>query len=350
MTKILLIGDPHFKGSKTDNNLEMMERACQEILELIDPSIGLAVILGDTLHTHERIYLRAQAQAIEWIKSIAKRCPTIVLIGNHDRESQNDFMSPVHSLVGLEGTPNVTVINRAIWDKERNFIYVPYVPNGRFKEALATVGYTANPTSEEQPKVIFAHQEFGGCVMGTQISTKGDSWSSQLPKIFSGHIHEYQVMNNITYVGTFHQENYGEGPDKAVMLLTIQEDGFITERIKLKSVPLRTTVHMDISELTDFASKIPPNTLVRVILHLDATERSGLELNPYYQAMERMVDKVVTKIDNDKSSIAQTMVKQMKEEGRLDRLEKSIYTIEEIVTAMLQDDPLTLSLFKEEIM
>lgn len=344
MTKILLIGDPHFKAS----NLEMMEKACREILEIIDErSPDLTVILGDTLDSHERIYLRAQVQAIEWIKSVAKLCPTVLLIGNHDLENNQAFQTPIHPFVGLKETPNLTVVDRATWDKERNFIYVPYVPNGRFREALETVGYT---TEKDHPKVLFAHQEFTGCMMGTQISTKGDSWSTDLPPIYSGHIHEYQILNNITYVGTFHQQNYGETPDKALMLLTIEGDRFTTERVKIKSVPLRTTIHMDISELPNFTTKIPTDALVRVIIHLDATESSGLEHNPHYQAMKRMVDKVVTKIDNDKSSIAQSMVKQMKEEGRLDRPEKSIYTIEEIVEAMLRDDPFTLALFKEEIM
>jgi DNA repair exonuclease SbcCD nuclease subunit len=355
MMRILCIGDPHFQA----NNLALMKDATDEILKIIDDrKPELAVVLGDILHTHERINLEAQVQAIEWLREIAKRCPVVVLIGNHDRSNNQVYQTSVHPFTGLKGAPNITIVDTAIWDKENNFIFVPYVPTGRFREALLTVNYDADPTKEDHPRLIFAHQEFKGTLMGVQTSTHGDPWSADLPQIISGHIHDHQVLPSVYYVGTFYQQNYGETHDKSLLMLTILDEyelgkpKLVFERIYLKSVPRKVTIHLTLAELPNFAEKIPAGCDVKVVLHLDATETKSVETDPYYQALKSSTKKVTLKIDSDKASIAETMVHQMKVEGRLQTLpdNRKIYSIEEIVSGMLQDDPYTLDLFRNEIL
>src|SRR3990167_8585191 len=148
--RIFVLGDPHFKK----DNLHIFEGICNEILSIIDErKPDLCVCLGDTLDTHDRIYLRAQTMAMRFFADIARRCPLIILIGNHDRENNSDFMSKVHPFVGLESHPDL----------------------------------------------IFCHQEFNGCNMGMVVSTKGDVWSDKYPLIIAGHIHEYQTLPKIIY-------------------------------------------------------------------------------------------------------------------------------------------------------
>lgn len=343
-TRWLLIGDPHFEKG----NLTMMSRACQEILDIIDEhKPQLCISLGDTLHYHEKVYTPCQYQAIKWYKDISKKCRLIVLIGNHDLESNQMFHSHVHSLVGLKDVPGITIVDTTLWDKEENLIFVPYVPPGRFNEALQTVNYT--PGEEAAPRAIFAHQEFKGCLIGDKASTKGDYWNAAWPQIFSGHIHTYHVLPKVIYVGTFHQQNYGEDPDKAVMLVNTEADSFKTERLSLKSVPRRVTVHMTMNELPNFIEKIPPNCQVKVVVHVDATERKGLESNPYYQALKETVDKVVPKTEGDKASIAQNMVQNMKTQGHL-KQEQTLFNVKEVVQGLLADDPATLQIFNDEIL
>lgn len=346
--RILCIGDPHFQA----NNLALLKDATDEILGIIDvQKPQLTVVLGDVLHTHERINLEAQVQAVEWLREMATRCPVVVLIGNHDRSSNQVFQTSVHPFVGLKGAANITIVDTAIWDKDKNFIFVPYVPTGRFREALMTVGYEPEST-KDHPKLIFAHQEFRGTLMGVQTSTHGDPWSGDLPQIISGHIHDHQILPSVYYVGTFYQQNYGETHDKALLMLTVLDDcKFDFERIYLKSIPRKVTIHLNLTELPNFADKIPAGCDVKVVLHLDATETKGVETNPYYQALKSSVKKTILKIDSDKASIAETMVLQMKDQGRLKVLEdRQIYSIEEIVSGMIQDDPYTLDLFHNEIL
>jgi DNA repair exonuclease SbcCD nuclease subunit len=344
--KWLLIGDPHYEV----NNLHMMKQATNEILQLIDKrKPELCIVLGDTLHTHNRIEMLAQSQAINWLKAIATKCRLIVLIGNHDRINNQDFLSPIHPFVGLKETENITVVDTTIWDKEENLIYVPYVPPGRFKEALQKVGYNPGDENTKPPKAIFAHQEFKGCLLGERESTKGDFWNQEWPQIFSGHIHTYHILPKIIYVGTFHQQNYGEDPDKAIMFVNVDEEEFKMNRISLKSVPKRVTVHLTLAELPQFTEKIPPNCQVKVVVHVDATERKSLDGNPYYQSLKEVVDKVIPKVTGDKANIAQNMVNQMKSQGHLNAQQK-IFSIEEVVQGMLADDPYSLNIFKGEIL
>lgn len=349
--KLLLIGDLHFKK----DNLDVMSKVCQEILQLIDQrKPDLVVSLGDTLDTHERLYLPALTDATKFYTKISEQCELVVLIGNHDRQNNSDFLSEIHPFIGLKEHKNITIVDTTIWDREKNFIYVPYVANGRFNEALSKVDYCPFINGEvnletEHPTFLFTHQEFQNCIMGVKTSTEGDVWSAALPQIFSGHIHEYQILPKIVYVGTPLQQNYGESPDKALMMIYLEEDSkFTVERIQLTSAPRRVTVYMNSSELSEFASKIPPNCMVRVILYIDATESTAIKSNPYYLAMKSMVDKVSEKVVSDKASLAEQIVNGFKEKGSLD-VNKKIYSIDEVVLAMLKDDPYTENIYKTEV-
>jgi hypothetical protein len=186
---------------------------------------------------------------------------------------------------------------------------------------------------------------------GAKTSSDGDIWSQQLPQIFSGHIHEYQIIGNICYVGTPLQQNYGEGTDKALMMIYLEDEKeakFLVERIRLVSAPIRVTIHMNTEELPNFASKIPPGCMVKVVLHIDSTESAAIKQNPYYLAMKNIVDKVTEKIESNRGSIAEQMVNDFKEKGSLDPT-KRIFDVDELVLAMLKDDPYTLNIYNTEI-
>lgn len=354
--KVLLIGDLHYRK----DNLDIMTKLSQEILTVIDDrKPDMVIVLGDTEDTHERLYLKAHTDAVKFFNDIAKRCPLVVLIGNHDRQNNSDFLTDIHPYIGLKSHPNMTVVDTTIWDrKNTNFIYVPYVAPGRFNEALSKVEYYPFKNGivnvdGEQPTFIFCHQEFQGCLMGSQTSTQGDVWSAHLPQIFSGHIHEYQVLPKIVYVGTPYQSNYGESPDKALLMLYIDEESvpktkFRAERIRLTSVPSKVTVHLTMEELSNFAVKIPPNCMVKAIIHLDATDLPLLKASPHYQALKSMVDKVTEKIESNRENLAQKLVNDLKQKGSL-APNKKMYTLEEVVNSMLHDDPYTLNIFKTEI-
>lgn len=302
--KILLIGDPHFKK----NNLIEMNRMTSEILDLIKlKSVDLIICLGDTLDNHDRCYIRAMSEAKLFLIELSKYAPLIILIGNHDRENNSDFQSEYHPFVGFDLIPNITVVNKAIWDKERNFIYVPYVFTGLFKKALLTVGYDPKNAENKHPSYIFAHQEFKNCSMDHDIiSTKGDVWLKKYPTIYSGHIHKYQHLNNIIYVGTFYQEDYGEDEDKAIMILDTTTNTY--ERYYLKSRPILKTFKLTyknekFAEELDEISKIKKDNIkLRLIITIEYDKLPNIKtlIKKYQKTFDRVEYRVNKKEENIK--------------------------------------------------
>lgn len=365
MQRILVLGDPHFRK----DNLSIFIKVCSEILSLIDrENPDLCICLGDTLDTHERIHLRAQTMAINFFKDIAKKCPLVIIIGNHDRENNSDFMSEIHPFVGLESHPEITIVSKTTEGSlgPFNFIYVPYVYPGRFREALAAVGfYPESDTAiksdslKNPPHLIFCHQEFRGCNMGSVISSNGDPWGESLPLVIAGHIHDYQVLPRVIYVGTFMQQTYGESSDKALCLLTLKETSlqkstdeqgpiitgpdshpcFVTlTRINLLSCPIKKTIHLKYPDIT-FITK-ENNTLVKVVVHVDSTEVKSMRGSPQFKVLGELADKIEIKIEGGKINLASQIVK--RDEGVLD--------LPSLVKDLLKDDKETLELLEKEVL
>lgn len=225
----LVIGDCHFK---TNNALatERMTRALLELAATRKPDF--IVMLGDTLDRHESIHVNPLYRAIAFLRGLTALAPTYLLIGNHDRPNNSDFLSPYHPFMGMEGHPNLTIATQVCTARiqQHNFLFVPYVPPGRFQEALATA-----VVSTDDYTAIFAHQEFRGAKMGAIVSQEGDEWPPRAPLVISGHIHDYdELQPNLIYTGTPMQHAFGDREDKTVSWFTFEDDRYWhQERIDL---------------------------------------------------------------------------------------------------------------------
>lgn len=342
--RILVIGDPHFKK----DNLHIMKYVTQEILTIIDEyKPDMTISLGDTLDKHDSMYLRANSDAEYFYLAIGEKCKLVVLIGNHDRENNSDYMTGIHPFVALGRNNGIKVVGRTESDRQGKykFIYVPYVHAGRFQEALEGQEVTDSD-------IIFCHQEFAGCLMNGKRSTDGDRWNlkGEKPTIISGHIHEYQTMGKIIYPGTFMQHNYGETEDKALMLLELDHDVIKYNRIRLTSPPLRRSICLESSQLRNYRSMLPANNvkkwqpdnsgiqqvLTRAIIRLDSTEVKSIRNNEYYLELEQLVNKVELDVTTIKTNQAVELMTDNKE-----------VTIETLVNSMLQDDTEALSIFQK---
>ena len=230
---VLLIGDPHFKINNSADT-DVFARETIKYVEREKDNIAFIVILGDVLHTHEKVHLQPLCQATNFIKDLAKIKYTFVLIGNHDRINNRIFLTEEHGLVGLKNHPNIQIVDKV--KKFKQFIFVPYVEAGRFQEALDTVDFDMSNI-----RAIFAHQEFYGVNMKTHTSEIGDKWSLENPPVFSGHIHSYQMpQENVIYTGTPYQINFGENEEKSLLLLKLNSNDYNTERIYLPVIKKKT--------------------------------------------------------------------------------------------------------------
>lgn len=247
MTTVLTIGDPHFK---LDNipEVEMFIDRMENLVKEKEPDI--IVCLGDLLHTHERLHTIALNKAYEFIEKMSQLCKIYVIVGNHDYISNREFLTNNHWMNGMKKWNNVTIVDKVIKQtvNEEEFIFLPYVPPGRFIEALDTIdGADWNNAS-----CIFAHQEFAGCKMGAITSIEGDNWLESYPKVVSGHIHSRQIpQSNIYYPGSAMQHAFGESEKNIIAYLTFNNKRYEKEEVDLL-LPRKKIIYMNVEDIDEY--------------------------------------------------------------------------------------------------
>ena len=134
----LAIGDPHFKINNVRTSEEMTKRVIKVAQERRPDFI---TVLGDVLDRHETIHVEPLVRATQFLLELEKIAPTYVIIGNHDRPNNSDFLSHWHPFAAISQWKNTKIVDKVVIDtiKGCTFIWVPYVPNGRFIEALDTL-------------------------------------------------------------------------------------------------------------------------------------------------------------------------------------------------------------------
>ncbi len=246
----LCIGDLHHKV----NNIPATTKMNLAILQVAkDKKPDFIVVLGDSLDRFETIHSIPLRQTIQFFRDLSQIAPLYIIIGNHDKINNSDFLTDIHPFTSLHYWPNTYVIDKVLVQTINNhkFVFCPYVYPGRFKEALQTENI--DPLIS-QITAIFAHQEFLGAKMGAICSTVGDPWDPSYPLVISGHIHNYdRLQSNIIYTGTPIQHAFGDSTDKTISFFIFNNE-FTEERIDLH-LPKKKIIYMNVEE----ADKLIPD-------------------------------------------------------------------------------------------
>ncbi len=267
--KIVAIGDPHFKKS---NHLqtEVMVREIERCLAATHPD--LIVCLGDTLDKFSDYNERPFNRALDFLAMLRNHARTYVLIGNHDLPTNAHFCSTQHPFNALKqwsAQPYpITVVDEPVMDAEHGLVLCPYVPAGRFVEALDRV------PGWRSARLIFAHQDIANAVYRGQASTEGDRWNPAWPMLVSGHIHDYQEVGpNVLYPGSPLQHAFDESADKALSVLSLSGVSTVEHTRWPLTVPVYYTVHLTASQIESFEVPIvPPLSEVKLMLEGSTAE------------------------------------------------------------------------------
>lgn len=243
---VLFIGDPHFQVS----NIPEVDLFLERIINLAtEKQPDLIVVAGDVLHTHERLHTIALNKAYELINNMRLISKTYVLVGNHDYIQNQQFLTENHWMNGMKEWENTIIVDEVMTEtiNGEKFVFVPYVPPGRFQEALNTLREDWDDAS-----CIFAHQEFSGCKMGAIVSVEGDKWPEDFPHVVSGHIHSRQIpQQNIYYSGSAMQHAFGESEKNIIAYLTFQDREYEREEIDLH-LPRKKIVYLDVEDIDTY--------------------------------------------------------------------------------------------------
>lgn len=304
--KALVIGDPHFK----QNNSHDMTLMIDQLVNIAtDKQPDVIIVLGDVLDRHDIIHMSPLCQAVHFLKQLQDISPLIVLIGNHDRKNNKVFLTHEHPFTALQSWSNTTIIDtpQVITIKNIKMTFVPYVEPGRFSEALSLVDATGS--------ILFCHQEFKGAQMGAITSIHGDEWHENF--IISGHIHDYQVLNNILYLGTPIQHAYSDG-EKYVGLFTFNKviyhyDELQWEKIQL-NLPLKKIIHLTCKQLKTF--KLPDHIQAKIVVKGSLSEiKKCMKLNLDLKKQAKIVyvdNSLPTKVEATTEKFATLLVQQIK--------------------------------------
>ena len=322
--RCVAIGDPHFK-TKNKREMELMVTKSIEFIRKIKPDF--IINLGDTLDTHEKIHVVPLTQSINWMEELSTIAPLYVIIGNHDRPNNSDFLSDLHPFNGMKDNKNIKIVDcvKTCEINDFKFMFVPYVPPGKFNEAISTIEDNINNIKDYT--CVWSHQEFYGAKMGAIISKDGDKWPLHNPIVVSGHIHDYQrPQENMIYTGTPIQHAFGDHARKTISLFTFSRDDntiksdynknnrnntvivngirCTEERIDL-GLPKKRIFRLTTQEVLTWQP--PQNSLIKlIILGTNAELKATMKLSLIKQ-WEKSGIKIDTKTTDDHAGISDTV-------------------------------------------
>jgi DNA repair exonuclease SbcCD nuclease subunit len=276
MTKILVIGDQHF----TTKNIPEIDTFIKVITDIaLKTKPDLIVLLGDLLHTHEKINTVPLNKAYEFINHMRTIAKTYILVGNHDYINASQFLTSNHWLNSLKEWYNVVIVDKITYTTitttsnggggDKLLVFAPYVEPTRFIEALNT----EPAINWKEANLIFCHQEFAGCNMnGNYISNQGH-WDLSYPQIIAGHIHTRQhLQKNIYYTGSSMETEWKDesilNPQasfNSIALITFNDlqppkEADDDKEFTLEEIPIKLNrklkIHLTMDELDSF--QIPP--------------------------------------------------------------------------------------------
>lgn len=229
LSNILVVGDVHFQRDAFVQGEELIEKLIDAATS-ISPTI--IVLLGDILDNHETVRTSQYKQAERLIDGLRKIAPLYILMGNHDLINASQFLTDAHFFGPFKEWERVVVVDRPIAvtlpsaEKTLSIVMCPYVPPGRFVEALNTLFEQEEPVDWQLADCIFGHQEIAGVVYNGKESTKGDRWDENYPHLILGHIHEScTIGDNVHYAGSARQVAANESPDKKIWNVSFDEEG-----------------------------------------------------------------------------------------------------------------------------
>jgi len=289
---VIFIGDVHIKFS----NLSDLDKLEDTMLQM--KCISFIVVAGDILDTHEKIHSQLMNRAYKLIKSFRTIAPVYVLVGNHDYINNQQFLTDNHWMNGMKEWDRVHVIDyplRLEGSSGQFFTFVPYVPPGRFVDALDMI------PDWKTSACVFAHQEVKNCKMGCIRSVDGDVWDAEWPMLVSGHIHERQhVGANVLYPGSVLNHAFGSD-NQGVSILTFKANSMNEERVDIGLIK-KSIIYEDVNKVEN----IPKNKLViqnKLCLSGESKDIKAFKKTKEYTDLKKKGIKVTFKVNISNTGI-----------------------------------------------
>ncbi len=339
MNYFLCIGDPHFKLDNIEDTRQFISNL-DKYLSAHD-EINYIVVMGDVLHTHEKLHTTALNVAVDFFKMLVSHKRNIYcLVGNHDATSNTIFLTTNHWMNILKGWKYLSIIDYPTKVKIEDIFVVmcPYVPEGRFIEALDKI------EDWKEAKIVFGHQTVNGAKMGMIVAKDIDDWKQEYPLLISGHIHDKQIIGeNVYYTGSSLQHSFGEGGDKSLAKFLFPG---LNEKIKISEIEevyleikKKKIIYADVSELEEIQEKLKEkssDTEYKIVLSGNESDFKALKNSSLF--------KDTIDLDNVKDIKFKTKQKELNKENT-EEIEDDFYKCLESLV-LKNGDPYLISIFE----
>jgi DNA repair exonuclease SbcCD nuclease subunit len=301
---ILCIGDVHIQTNNT-TDIKLFISKLEIYIKQNNDKIDIIILMGDILHTHERLHTIPFNIANELFNSLSKMKPLYVLVGNHDYINNSQFLSQNHWMNCFKHeNNNIHIIDTVthLKLKDKNVVLSPYVSDGKFTQALDTINHHFN---WKNANCIFGHQLLDGVKMGAILTENVEKWENNYPLLVSGHIHDKQKpQENLYYTGSCMQHAFGESSDKTICLVTINGESEFPKLTEINlDLPQKKILYYDIEELDNNPEEIEKilNLLENKNIHYKITISGNFEQfklfkkNPIFMKLQKNGTRVIFK-------------------------------------------------------
>lgn len=209
--KLAMFTDIHWgaRGNSVQHNQDNLDYLDWFIAHM-DSDVTHIGFLGDWFEHRNAINVQSLQMCTEGIRKLDQLgIPIIFLTGNHDlyRRHTRD----VHSLNIFGELKNVTLVDKPTWFVgDKKLLALPYLFENEY---LGLVDHV------DKADVVLGHLEFKGFVLTgyNTIMEHGPDHRlfSKPKKVFTGHFHKRQTIDNIVYIGNTFPTNFGDASDNA---------------------------------------------------------------------------------------------------------------------------------------
>ena len=232
-----------------------------------DPKLTHVAFLGDWFESRSSINIETLDYSYRGMRKLGELgLPVYFIVGNHDlhrRTTRDIFSTRIFNEI-----PGVTVIDKVT--QVDNCIFSPFLFDAEYPEMLA----------HNDKQAWFGHFEFKNFVITGYNTVMDHGPDHKLfngpKKIFSGHFHKRQVVDNVVYIGNAFPMDFGDANDDARGMATYE---LATDKVEFKDwedCPKYLKVKLGDVIANKWDPK--PKTRVKCIVDIDISYTEAQEL------------------------------------------------------------------------
>lgn len=200
--RTMVTGDIHLSDNDRDRYRHEFMTKMPKLLT--KHKIERLIILGDLCEEKDRHPARLVNELVSCMTALAKVCPVIVLMGNHDYLDRDNpffrFLKRIRNITWIDTPKEID----GEW-------FLPHTDNWERDWGDLNL----------KNKVVFTHVTFDGADVGHGHKGRGVPLSAVKGcQVFSGDIHVPQDLGNVTYVGAPYTVDFGDEYEPRVLILT----------------------------------------------------------------------------------------------------------------------------------